>query len=131
MSAGEADLPDRSPAGPPRPADAAVPPEAAADPALMERVLRETLAAGDSGRPYDHHELAALREVARRHPAEPFGLHPVAREMVDAILRVRFAGGFHAAESRSAMAARIAETFCEDPVSAERLKALWVRLGRE
>jgi hypothetical protein len=131
MSSGGADLPDRTTAGPPQPVDASAPAEPAADPALMERVLRETLAATDSGQPYDRRELAALRGVFRRHSAEPFGPRPVAAEMVEAILRVRLGGRFRASGTGSAMAAQIAETLCDDPVSGERLKALWVRLGGE
>jgi len=124
-------LPNQAAARPPDPLGVRPLAGPAADPALIERVLRETLAASDTEQPRDRQELAALREVSRRHPAEPFGLEPVAKEMVEAILRVRFADRFHGAESRSAMAARIAETFCDDPISAERLKDLWVRLGGE
>ncbi|HUT09710.1 MAG TPA: hypothetical protein VMY42_04380 [Thermoguttaceae bacterium] len=61
--------------------------------------------------------------------AKPLTLEPVGVELVEAVLRNHFPTQPHASQLWQAINVRIALTLLEDPVSRERLEALWIRLG--
>jgi hypothetical protein len=96
---------------------------------LMERVLQETLSATAQGQPLAESDMAALLEVARRHRGAALTLEPVAVDLVQALLRVRFATVAAADGLRLAAARRIAATLLEDPPSHDRLLVFWGRLS--
>ena len=104
-------------------------PEPRATGDLMERVLQETLSATARGQPLDAAEMAALLDVARRHAGAALSLEPVAVDLVQALLQVRFASLVTEAEFRLAAATRIATTLWDDPPSHDRLEVFWNRLS--
>lgn len=99
-----------------------------ADPDLLEKVLRETLAASDPEVPMSPGEWEALREVAQRHTDLGLSLDPVVIQLVTAILVTRFRDVECPAELWQVLARQIAGTLWEDPTSRARLHALWGRL---
>jgi hypothetical protein len=104
------------------------PSERADDRALLERVLRQTLADSDSGAALDDADREALLEVARRHRGEPFALEPVAVALVHAVLLTHFQGPSGSSEFWRGVSLPIAGTLCDDPVMRGRMEALWDRL---
>jgi len=56
-------------------------------------------------------------------------LEPVAVDLVQALLQVRFASLVREAEFRLAAATRIATTLWDDPPSHDRLQVFWNRLS--
>ena len=99
------------------------------DPALLEKVLRETSDICSAGSPLDGADREALTEVARRHRGEPLTLEPVGVELVQAVLRSHFPTQPHASQLWQALTVQIALTLFDDPASHDRLQALWVGLG--
>jgi hypothetical protein len=112
-----------------RAADEAPSNERPLDPALLERVVRQTLAGGTVEEPLRPEEMDAMREVARRRQGEPLGLDPVATELVDAVLRTQFGNPVNAAGIWQALCRQVAETVMDDPVSHQRLESLWSSLS--
>ena len=97
--------------------------DAGADSSVLEDAIRNTLA-GDTRRELRPEELESLLQVARRHRGIPFALEPVAIDLIDALLTVRFTkDGF-----KPDMAREIATSLFDAPVSNERLESLWQRL---
>ena len=107
----------------------AAPPEQAAEPTLMERVLRETLAAAEQDAAFNPADVAALREVVRQHSGIPISLEPVAIDLVLALLTTHFRSTARPPEFWQALAKRIATTLWDDPPSQTRLQRLWSRLS--
>lgn len=104
--------------------------EPAADPALLESVLKQTLANFNSPGGLDRGEFDRLREVVRRNRGRPFDLDPVAVELVDALLRDQLPASLDR-DAQKAMSAQIAQTLYEDPAAHDRFQALWLRLSSE
>jgi hypothetical protein len=101
----------------------------AIDPALLEKVLQETTAAYSAQEPLVGAEKESLRAVVRRHQGQPLSLHPMAVELVEAMLLSCFPDLPQRPELLAVMSARIAETLMDDPSAQQRLKSLWVQLG--
>lgn len=104
------------------------PGEEVVDRALLEKVIEQTLLSLGGSEPSSPEDLAALREVARRHSGRLFGLEPVAVEMVEAVLRDQLEH-LRTHQSRRAMVVEIATTLYEDQDSHDRLLALWNQLS--
>jgi len=99
------------------------------DAGLWEKVLQQTAELFQSDQPLEAADREAIRAVARRHRGSPLGLDPVAIELVQAVIGTRFGQRPESAELWREMAACVAATILDDPVSQARLQALWVRLG--
>jgi hypothetical protein len=99
------------------------------DPQLLEQVIRQTLMLDQSTAAENHVQVQALREVASRHGGAEFALDPIAVEMVQAIFSAQFSGSSAASDRWQTVSRRVAETLYEDPVSRDRLAALWARLA--
>jgi len=93
--------------------------------AVVERVIQEALL--PPGADCWSEEDRAVIRVARRYRGQPFGLNPVAVELVlevaCAFFRVREVDRDHWRGLSEAVAA----TLCEDPVCHSRLESLWQR----
>ena len=100
-----------------------------ADARMLEQVLDQTLKSAASGLRQGSADWDALVAVARAFRGAPFSVEPVALELVLAILRRHFAAPNAQALVTDKMARQITATLCEDPVSLERLKGLWMRLS--
>ena len=70
-------------------------------------------------------DLEALRDVARRYRGRPLELHPVAVDLVDSILRLRFEQGAVDQGAQQGMAEQIATTLVESPGTFDRLEEFW------
>lgn len=99
------------------------------DRALLETVLRQTLASCTSDDPTDTADMEAVEQVARRRRGQPFALDPVVVELVEAMLQAEFHVKPNASEVWSGMSLQLAQTLFEDPLSRHRLKTLWARLS--
>lgn len=99
------------------------------DPQLLEQVIRQTLMLDQSSAAENQALVQALREVALRHQGADFALDPITVEMVEAIFSTQFSGPAAASKQWQAISRRVAETLYEDPVSHDRLAALWARLA--
>ncbi|MBI4582196.1 MAG: hypothetical protein HY718_21045 [Planctomycetes bacterium] len=104
--------------------------EPADDPALLESVLRETVAMCAVDEPLDEPEREAIEEVARRHAGQPFALQPVLTGLVEAVLRTQFADRLRSAAFWPDLTARVAETLFDDPVMRPRLERFWAEVSR-
>ncbi len=91
---------------------------------VLEDVLRETLAAR-AGDPDHSAQLTALTEVARKHPGADLDLEPVAVELVEALLRIRFGQVTRTPEVWREASRHIAGVLYETPESQARLRQLW------
>ncbi len=106
-----------------------VPPSSPApDPDLLETVLRETEELLDGDQAPDGREKDALRDVARRHGGDPLCLDPVTVELVQAVVGSRFRSRPDSVDFWREMVLQVARSLFDDPVSHERLRALWARL---
>ncbi len=96
--------------------------------ALLEAVLRRTVLSDSQSADLAPEDTALLADVVRRWKGTSFAVQPIAHQLVQAVLDrpFRSLAGSPAAFER--MSLRIAETLCEDPVSHDRLRNLWVRL---
>lgn len=103
--------------------------EKASDGGLLEQVLQETLFGSGAAGLLDEPLLAALVEVARRHPGRPLSLDPVMVDLVQAIVRINLGQYSRSDADWQAMSRRIAETLWEDQPSHERLERFWTRLS--
>lgn len=99
------------------------------DESLLEEVLERTLAASDSLDSSDRSDLEPLLAVASRHRGRPFALEPVLVDLVQTVLQDQFPQSTMGAESWQQVSARLAKTLFDDPISQERLNALWTRLS--
>jgi hypothetical protein len=99
------------------------------DRALLEEVLRKTLAICSSDEPLDEDSNNALKSVVARHAGEPFSFDPVAIQLVAAVLRVQFAAGSNSSGIWGELPIRVARTLYDDPPSRERLETFWRRLN--
>ncbi|MEX2188634.1 MAG: hypothetical protein WD875_17635 [Pirellulales bacterium] len=102
---------------------------AAIDPALLERVVKQTLEAADEQDISSAVDLQRLRSIAHRRKGQNLVLEPVVIEMVRAMLGAEFAGLDADPERFREISMRIARTLLEDPVSCKRLENLWARLA--
>lgn len=121
--------PGPRPAQQPKSAEKPLPSKRPADPALVERVLRQTLTMCGANEPLGAESRKALREVVSRHRGKPFGLEPVAVELVAAVLQSQMAAGSESSDIRQAVTLQVARTLCEDPASRRRLEGFWERLN--
>ncbi len=121
---------DHAPA--PRQTSAETPPgaEGPAAPISLDSVLERTERLLSGNEPLEVADIEAVRDVARRYPNEPLSLEPIVVELVRAILHVHFRAlpSWHSAWHDASR--HVAETLFEDPVSRERLAALWGALSR-
>jgi len=99
------------------------------DPALLERVLRETAELWQEEPPSVNGDFNALQEVARQHRGESLVTGPIAGELVYAVVRPRFQGPGDSSVFWQNVSVHVAETLLGDPVAHDRLQALWVRLA--
>jgi hypothetical protein len=102
-------------------------PPRAADSALLDRVLQQTLAICQPGEPLDAAEMRALRDVADRHRGRPLEFEPVAVELVAAAIDGLCPAKKNAEFWRN-LSAQVARILIDDPSSFARLNALWIRL---
>jgi hypothetical protein len=103
-------------------------PAAELDPALLERVLEETLSDAAASH-LDPAEMRALADVARRYPGASLVADPIAAELVKSILKVRFRGSDASDTFWQEVSRQIANTLCEAPDTRERLDCLWSQLS--
>jgi hypothetical protein len=95
---------------------------------FLEEILERALVAPDPVSVFSGADWNAVADVVRSLRDEPFGLDPVAIELVRALLRPYFGGGDGAPELLQAIAREIAASLVEDPVFHHRLRNFWVRL---
>jgi hypothetical protein len=128
MSQGASGSSDASDA---RNTDAAAPSSAQTpfDPALFERVVRQTLAMAEDNDAETSADLQKLRVIAHRRKGQHLMLEPVVIEMVMAMLGSNFAGLDADPERYREIAMKIARTLLDDPVASKRMENLWVRLA--
>lgn len=111
------------------PQEPALPEKSAEDQSLLDEVLKQTQAAFDSQQLRDHAGLEPFLQVARRYQGQPFGLQPVLSELVHSALREHFQDATQPHADWERIAARVATSLFEDPVSHDRLEAFWARLS--
>ena len=99
---------------------------AAADGVSLTEIVRQTIELAGSASPPDNRYVDALAAVARRHRNDNQSVDQVAPELVTAALEVYF--GDRQVADVPQLARSVAESICENPVSNERLSALWARL---
>ncbi len=99
------------------------------DPALLERVVKQTLAAADVQDESTNADLQRLRSIAHRRKGQNLVLEPVVIEMVRAMLGAEFAGLDADPERFREISMKIARALLDDPVSCQRLENLWSRLA--
>ncbi len=102
--------------------------DAVPDSGLLDEVLEETLSLSPN-RGIGQEELNVLLNVAKRHRGQQLSLAPVAVDLVQSILRFRFANLKIDASKWEEMSAQIAGTLMEDEQSCQRLEKFWGRLG--
>jgi hypothetical protein len=95
---------------------------------LLVEVLERALVAPDPASVLSGADFQAVADVVRARREEPFGLDPVAIELIRAILRPYFGGPNGAMEALSAIAREIAGSLFEDPVFHHRLRNFWTHL---
>jgi hypothetical protein len=98
------------------------------DGVLLEKVVRQTLAAAESPAAVNPLDLQRLKAVAHRRRGQALAQEPVAVELVRAMLGPEFAGLDRTPDRYLAMSAQVAKTLLADPSSRERLERLWQRL---
>lgn len=97
--------------------------------ALLDQVLSQTTRAEAGLATSDSPEVAALREVARRHRGEHLiAAEPVVVDLVDALLRPQFHPDFVRSLGWTRMIGQIAQTLVDDPVVLGRLQKFWATL---
>lgn len=112
-----------------RPAGAPTrPPGQRVDPALLEKVLQQTLSAADDAIQVDPVHVQRLRAVAHRRGSQPLMVEPTVVELVRAVLGAEFAGLAEDPERFRAMTVEIARALMDDPVASKRLEGMWKRL---
>lgn len=99
------------------------------DPALFERVVRQTLAMAEDQDAETSADLQRLRVIAHRRKGQHLMLEPVVVEMVMAMLGPSFAGLDADPERYREIAMKISRALLDDPVASKRLENLWVRLA--
>jgi len=99
------------------------------DPALWEKVLRQTAELFQAEHPLEDTQREAIRAVARRYRGWPLALDPVVIELVQAMVGTQFLARPDSATLWRDMAACVAASILDDPLSRDRLQALWVCLG--
>ncbi len=125
-SAPNHDRPVRSEETPHRTAPANGPREGvSAERDLLDRVIAETrLAESDQV----SLEFEALKVIARRYPAAPFALDPVAIELVESMLRCHFRDWPLPPLLTRQMAQHVAESLLDEPTYREQVAQLWQRV---
>lgn len=108
--------------------DEASPDNREPDPAVLEGVLRQTLSLLGAEKPLAVETTNDLCRLVSRHKGRQFTLEPIAVELVSIVLKTQFQG-LGCPSLHDGMAARVAQTLCEDPQSRARLEAFWSRLG--
>jgi hypothetical protein len=129
MFASPSDAPDPSGRWQPVRSEDVPPLSPAADPGLLEKVLRETEELLEGDQALDGREKDDLRGVARRHRGEPLSLDPVTVELVQAVVGSRFRSRPDSVDFWRELVLHVAQSIFDDPASHDRLKALWSRLG--
>jgi hypothetical protein len=103
--------------------------QAPGDPAVGSHLLDQILTLSEGGIPkagfVEPNDVGVLASVAQRLAGRPFGLEPVAIELVHAMLQVQFEKAGIPATTLHEMAEHIATTLYDDPPSRERLESLW------
>jgi len=99
------------------------------DPALLLRVLEQTLSAGDAPDAIEAADIERLKSIARHRHGQPLAVEPVAVEMVRAVLGSHFARLGKDPDTFNDMTLQIARTLMEDPAACKRLETLWSRLN--
>jgi len=97
---------------------------------LLESVLRCTIAYYEGDGQLTAEERHDIQDVVRRYRGGALRLEPVARELVEAVLRVEFRGRPGWTALWPGIAVQIAEALWEDPVSRGRLETLWGHLAK-
>lgn len=93
---------------------------------LLDAVVQQTLSGSSE---LNAEDLAALQEVAARHPGAPLDLNPVGIELVERLLQKRLPVVRAATPLSREMAETIARTLLDHPVIRPRLEDLWRQLG--
>jgi len=109
-------------------ADRDEPRPVAPDPALLERVLEETLSE-DAVANLDSAALRAMGEVAGRFRGAALAIDPIAVELVKALLKTHFTGFRISDALWEEVSRQIATTLCEAPDTQAKLERLWSQLS--
>jgi hypothetical protein len=104
------------------------PPAGRIDPAILEKVLQQTLSAADDAIAVDPIHVQRLRAVAHRRGSQPLMVEPTVVELVRAVLGADFAGLAGDPERFKAMTVEIARALMDDPIASRRLEGMWKRL---
>jgi hypothetical protein len=99
------------------------------DPALLLRVLEQTLSSKDAPDAVEAADIERLKTVARQRHGQPLTVEPVAVEMVRAVLGAHFARLGKDPDTFNDITLQIARTLMEDPSACKRLETLWSRLN--
>jgi hypothetical protein len=94
-----------------------------------ERLLERSGKTEQNAPPADPDDMTAIWRVAQRHSGEPFSLHPIAKELTEAVLEKTYRPRVGSAAAWDALTTRIAQTLFDDPGARERLQAMWERLS--
>ena len=97
------------------------------NPEMLEQALRETLDRAQNA-PVSEAEMATLVSIAKKHGSVELNAHPIAADLVEALLAARFKMDRAQPEVWRRVSEQVAETLMEDPVAKPRLESLWKRL---
>ena len=103
-------------------------PSDAANPALLEQVLRQTLAAMTASQRVAPAEMEALKSVGQRHSGRPLD-ESIAAEMVQAVLCQQPDSTGQLPQIWQTTSLRVAQLLLDDPEANARLTRMWAELG--
>jgi hypothetical protein len=107
------------------------PPEDPAAQALLDLVLKQTMATYAEMRGTSVEMRDSLRAVAERFPGGSLSLEPCLVALVAAVIREPFAAWVPEGPAWDALCRRVALTMYDDPTARERLDLLWKQLQEE
>ena len=99
----------------------------AADPALLQKVLQQTLAAMTATQRIAPAEMAALQAIARRHHGAQLD-EAIATELVQAVLCGQGDYPDKPPPIWRTTSQRVAQLLLDDPEASERLHRMWMEL---
>ncbi|MCI0629493.1 MAG: hypothetical protein L0Y44_02435 [Phycisphaerales bacterium] len=93
---------------------------------LLSRIVEQQPASADHSTPLSATSRSAVAEVARRYAGERLSLNPITVELLRAVLVDWLGVPTGGIET---IVEQVAATLYEDPVSHDRLQAMWINLG--
>jgi len=96
---------------------------------LLDVVLEKTAQVSSPEEDVSEQTMERLLDVARHHRGQALQADPIARELVETILRDAFIALKQPDRVWRSMALSIAHTLMEDPHAQQRLNSFWMRLS--